>query len=181
MRALHRSLACALIVVATASISARETRPPEQITIGERESLRLWGWAQRTHLLGAVDLYTVAVYSPAGSDYARLAAIDAPKALRIEVTHQDDLRRRVPLDWQRELVPRLDPQPIAHLRGVFAPLRTGDVVQIEYLPQKGTTVRVNRDIAMSGAHHDLMLAFLDHWLGQRPVSDEIRRTLLGVT
>ena len=103
------------------------------------------------------------------------------RALRIEVTYQDDLRRRVPLDWQSELVPRLDPQPIAHVRGIFAPLRKGDVVQIEYLPQKGTTVRVNRDIAVSGAHHDLMLAFVDHWLGQRPVSDEIKRALLGIT
>jgi hypothetical protein len=34
-------------------------------------------------------------------------------------------------------------------------------------------------VAVSDANHDLMLAFLDHWLGQRPVSDEIKRTLLG--
>jgi hypothetical protein len=181
MRALRLSLACALIAGATVSIGAREIRPPEHITIGERESLPLWGWAQRTHLLGALDLYTVAVYSPATRDYASLAAVDAPKALRIEVTYQDDLHRRVTLDWRRELVPPLEPQAIAQLRGVFAPLRTGDVVQIEYVPQKGTTVRVNRSVAVSGTHHDVMLAFLDHWLGQRAVSDEIRRALLGAT
>ena len=29
------------------------------------------------------------------------------------------------------------------------------------------------------AHHDLMLAFLDHWLGQRPVSEDLKRTLLA--
>jgi hypothetical protein len=33
-------------------------------------------------------------------------------------------------------------------------------------------------VAVSGAHHDLMLAFLDHWLGQQPVSEEIKRMLL---
>jgi hypothetical protein len=32
---------------------------------------------------------------------------------------------------------------------------------------------------VSGAHHDLMLAFLDHWLGDRPVSEELKRTLLA--
>jgi hypothetical protein len=32
---------------------------------------------------------------------------------------------------------------------------------------------------VSGAHHDLMLAFLDHWLGDRPVSEDIKRTLLA--
>jgi hypothetical protein len=135
------------------------------------------GWAHRTHLLGTLDLYTVAIYSAGSSDYARLAAADAAKALRIEVTYQDDLRRPLPVDWRGELVPRLEPQAVAHLRGSFAALRPGDIVQIEYVPQKGTTVRVNKGISVSGGHHDLMLAFLDHWLGQRPVSDEIRRTL----
>lgn len=182
MRARHSCLAaCALIVGATASVGAREIRPPEQITTGGGEPLRLWGWAHRTHLLGTLDLYTVALYSPGGGDYARLAAVDLAKALRIEVTYQDDLRRRVAIDWRRELVPRLEPQAVAHLLGSFAPLRRGDVVQIEYVPPKGTTVRVNKSIAVSGAHHDVMLAFLDHWLGQRPVSEEIRRTLLGGT
>jgi hypothetical protein len=32
---------------------------------------------------------------------------------------------------------------------------------------------------VTGASHDLILAFLDHWLGQRPVSEEIKRALLG--
>lgn len=31
---------------------------------------------------------------------------------------------------------------------------------IEYVPNKGTFVRVNRAVAVSGANHDLMLAFL---------------------
>jgi len=38
-------------------------------------------------------------------------------------------------------------------------------------------VRVNDATAVSGAKHDLMIAFLDHWLGQQPVSEEMKRTL----
>jgi hypothetical protein len=72
----------------------------------------------------------------------------------------------------------LEPAATAHLRGTFAPLRNGDIVLVEYVPTKGTTVRINRGVAVSGAHHDLMLAFLDHWLGQQPVSEEIKRMLL---
>lgn len=82
--------------------------------------------------------------------YARLASADVAKALRIDVTYDDDLRRRVVLDWRRELVPPLEPQAVAHLRGSFAPLRQGDVVQIEYVPDKGTSVRVNRAVAVPG-------------------------------
>ena len=178
MRALRYFVVIALIVSATASLGARENRPPEHLTVGEREPLRLRGHALRTHLLGTVGLYTVALYSDGAGDHARLASADVPKALRIEVTYEDDLRRRVAIDWQRELVPSLEPQAVAHLRGSFAPLRRDDVVLVEYLPEKGTAVRVNKAVAVSGAHHDLMLAFLDHWLGNRPVSEEIKRTLL---
>jgi hypothetical protein len=66
------------------------------------------------------------------------------------------------------------------LRGVFAPLLSGDVVLVEYAPGRGTTVRVNRGVAVNAAHHDFMLAFLDHWLGPRPVSEEIKDKLLGL-
>jgi len=60
-----------------------------------------------------------------------------------------------------------------------APLKEGDVMQLEYASTKGTVVRVNRAVVVSGANHDLMLAFLDHLLGQRPVSETIKRVLLG--
>jgi hypothetical protein len=39
-------------------------------------------------------------------------------------------------------------------------------------------VRVNDPTAVSTGHHDLMLAFLDRWIGQ-PVSEEMEAALLG--
>jgi hypothetical protein len=103
------------------------------------------------------------------------------KALRIEITYENDLRRRVAIDWRRELIPPLEASAIAQLRGTFAPLQHGDVVLIAYAPTTGTFVRVNKSVAVSEANHDLMLAFLDHWLGQRPVSEEIKKTLIGAS
>ncbi|MGE0444967.1 MAG: hypothetical protein AB7P99_07035 [Vicinamibacterales bacterium] len=50
---------------------------------------------------------------------------------------------------------------------------------VEHAPGRGTTVRVSRGVAVNAAHHDIMLAFLDHWLGTQPVSEEMKRTLLG--
>ena len=129
-------------------------------------------------MLGLVEVYTLAVYVDGSTlDPSRLISPDAPKALRIEVRYTGDLQRRVPVDWTRELIPVLDPAATAHLRGTFAPLREQDVVLIEYVPARGTSVRVNDATAVSGAKHDLMIAFLDHWLGQQPVSEEMKRTL----
>jgi hypothetical protein len=138
------------------------------------------GHATRVHLLGSVEIYSLGLYLEGSTvDRARLRSPDVSKALRIDVRYTEDLHRRVPFDWRRELVPTLEPAASTHLRGTFAPLREGDVVVIEYVPSKGTAVRVNDAVAVSGAKHDLMMAFLDHWLGQRPVSEEMKRLLAG--
>jgi hypothetical protein len=145
-----------------------------------RPALPLAAEARRVHLLGAVEIYSVALYADAPlSNRAQLVAAEVPKALRIEVTYGEEWRGRITLDWRRELVPALDPAPTTHLRLTFAGLKLGDVVLIEYAPGKGTSIRLNKSVVASGANHDLMLAFLDHWLGQRPVSEEMKRTLVG--
>ena len=153
--------------------------PPTLIAQGST-SLSRAAHATRVHLLGGVEIYNVGVYvEGATSDRGRLLSPDVAKAVRIEIKYTEDLRRRVPFDWRRELIPVLEPAATAHLRGVFAPITAGDVVLIEYVPSKGTAVRVNDATAVSGARHELMMAFLDHWLGQRPVSEEIKRMLVG--
>jgi hypothetical protein len=169
----------ALILWAATSADAQPGYP-QTVTPEGGQSLSLSAQARRTHLLGSVALYTVAVYSDgAPIDRAALASAAAAKALRIEVLYKEDFRRPMSFDWRRELVPRLEQAGAAHLRGTFAPVREGDTVLVEYVPNKGTTVRVNKAVAVSGADHELMLAFLDHWLGQQPVSEEIKQELLG--
>jgi len=138
--------------------------------------------ARRVALLGQIDLYTIGLYTDAPiSDIAQLATDDRAKALRIEVrydSHNLRMRPRIALDWGRELVPSMSPAASATLRGSFAALRAGDVVIVAYAPRRGTTVRVNRQIVVSNSDHDLMLSFLDHWLGQTALSEEVKATLL---
>jgi hypothetical protein len=152
---------------------------PQRLAANGSAPLPVAGQATRADRLGGQELYRIAVYSQGGrSDRIHLASEDVAKALRIVITYEDNLRRPETRDWIRELVPRLEPAEVAHLRGTFAPLRYGDVVLIEYSPAKGTAVRVNSATAVPAAHHELMLEFLDHWLGQRPVSEEIKQALL---
>lgn len=172
-------IALVLAAAAIAGARAQTVESPPAITPDGGTALPLAGQAAREYLLGAVELYIVGLYAEGGFDPSRLASADVPKVLRIAVQYKDDLRRRVSLDWRRELVPVLEPAAAAHIRGAFAPLQHGDVVLVEYVPAQGTTVRVNRSVVVPGASHELMLSFLDHWLGQRPVSEEVKRALLG--
>jgi hypothetical protein len=168
------------MLFAVSSPGAQPGQNPPAMHLDGGATLPLAAHARRVHLLGAVELYAVALYADKPMfNRDGLVSADTPKALRIQVTYEEDPRRGVAIDWRRELIPRLDPAPTAHLRGTFMALRHGDVVIIEYAPAKGTVVRVNRVVAVSGAHHELMLAFLDHWLGQRPVSEDMKRALLG--
>jgi hypothetical protein len=178
LRTLLCSLALASILAFSAGAQAAES--PPTVTPDGAAPVPRAGQATRAHLLGLVEMYTVALYIDASMhELAGLASPDVAKALRIEIKYKEDLRRRVSIDWRRELIPALNPDATAQLRSTYAPLRYGDVVLVEYVPAKGTTLRVNKAVAVSDASHDLMVAFLDHWLGQRPVSDEIKQKLLG--
>jgi hypothetical protein len=135
--------------------------------------------AERQHLFGKQDLYTIGLYAIPPFDQEQIASPDAAKALRIAITYEPDWQRPAVVDWRIELVPQWHPEWMAPLRSAFSALQRGDVVLIEYSPRTGTRVHVNRSIAVLAAPHELMLAFLDHWLGQRPVSEDVKRSLLG--
>ena len=173
--------AAVLVLLATGVVGAQTTNHPANLLPEGGTPLPLVGQAERVHLLGTRRLYGVAVYAAPPIGDSRLASPDVAKAIRVEITYENDLRRQVTIDWRRELIPPLDGRAIVQLRGTFAALQQGDVVLIEYTPSRGTSIRVNRGVAVSGIDHDLMLAFLDHWLGQRPVSEEIKRSLLSGT
>lgn len=177
----HRILTFAIASFAAVCLHAESSEHPPTYTPDGAAPLSRAGQATRNYLLGSFELYSIALYADSiPLDRVRLTGPDVPKALRVEIMHREDLnRRRVSIDWQRELIPHLESAAVSHLRAAFAALRHGDVVLIDYVPGKGTTVRVNKSVAVGGADHDLMLSFLDHWIGQRPVSEEIKRALLG--
>jgi hypothetical protein len=167
-------LVLGMLVTGAQTVSHPPTISPQGGT-----QLPLVGQAERIHLLGTRKLYEIAVYAETAIQDGRLASPQTAKVIRIEITYENDLRRQVTIDWRRELIPPLDGRAIVQLRGTFGALQRGDVVLIEYTPARGTSIRVNKGTAVSGIEHDLMLAFLDHWLGQRPVSEEIRGALLS--
>jgi hypothetical protein len=178
---MFRSVALALVIVPTFAASARpqSLEHPRSFTPDGGAAVPLAGEATRVHLLGQIDLYSLALYVAGSASRENLLSPDVSKVLRIQILYEEDPRHRIGIDWRGELVPSLDSVATAHLRGSFAPLRRGDTVLIEYVPGKGTSVRVNKALAVGEVNHDLMLAFFDHWLGQRPVSEEIKQALLA--
>jgi hypothetical protein len=169
----------AAIVSFAGTPAALHGQSPADVRVGFTP-LALVAEGSRTDQLGGEALYTVAAYAEARPlDLADLARADAAKALRIEVAIDDDPFSPLTRPWRLELVPpRLDPAATTHLLATVGAVRKGDVLLVEYEPGKGTTIRRNTLTAVSRAPHGLMIAFLDQWLGQRPVSEQLKRTLL---
>jgi hypothetical protein len=134
--------------------------------------------AVRTTLLGLVDLYAIAVYVPLRStDAGSLASNELPKAVWVGICYDDTLPAYVPRSWRCELVPELGHLERRSLRTRFISLERGDIVTIAYDPRSGTRVEINDRRAIVTRGQALMIGFLDHWLGQVPVSDDLKRAL----
>jgi Chalcone isomerase-like len=175
------AVVCCVLFLPTVTVSPRAQAPdaPSTISLEDGTSLTLLAEARRSDFLGSLELYQLAIYGRTSiRDSAWLASPDNPKALRVVITYDDDLHRRAVADWTRELVPRVEPGAAEQLRARFLALQKGTVVSVEYIPSRGTTIRVDRAVVVASAHHDVMLAFLDFWLGQRPVSEDLKRALL---
>ena len=58
--------------------------------------------------------------------------------------------------------------------------KKGDVIQLEFLPELGTRVLVNRQVVGSPmAGDDFFTALLRIWLGDKPVDSGLKKGLLG--
>lgn len=71
-------------------------------------------------------------------------------------------------------------QRLDQLNQMFTTLRKGDVVQLDYLPSVGTRVTIKNEIkgVIKGA--DFNRALLSVWLGEDPVTEELKSALLGL-
>ena len=125
------SYATALVLLVTSLAHAQGATHPATHAPEGGAPLSLAGQARRVHFLGTAELYSLAVYAESGPvDISQLASSSTAKALRIEIIYNNDLRRRMPIDWRRELIPALEIAATVSLRGTFGPLQHGDVVLI---------------------------------------------------
>ncbi len=57
--------------------------------------------------------------------------------------------------------------------------RQGDVIRLDYLPGRGTTVTINNESRGSIEGEDFMRAWLRIWLGAHPADSGLKKGLLG--
>lgn len=159
----------------------------ERVSVAGSE-LRLNGLGLRA--VSIIKAYVVALYlpKPATSDQAVLA-IRGAKRLEIRM-----LRRAGATDFKRALLSglrkNLAPEELARLQEPMAQLESGidaigtvhkgDVVALDFDPQRGLLLGLNgREQGASIGGADFYAAVLRIFVGERPVDEQLKRSLLG--
>ncbi len=182
-------LSLALTLVGTPGV-AREVGgielPDETAGAGSSAPLRLNGAGVRRKLF--VPVYAIGLYLPAAtSDAARVLAVDGPRLVHMHFLHSEVARDKLVDAWNEGFAANHDAAALAALHdriarfnALFDTLRRGDAVVLAYDPQRrATRVTINGQTRGEIPGTDFAAALLRIWLGQAPVSDDLKAALLG--
>jgi Chalcone isomerase-like len=134
--------------------------------------------------------YTVGLYAPAkATDIKTLTGLSGPKQVRLVILvpmRVDNvgqmLARGIEQNSPREEYRRLIPATV-QMGAVFAKMRrmrAGDTVAIDYSPAVGTRFLVNgQALGKPIVGEDFFNAVLKTWVGERPISQDLRTQLLN--
>jgi hypothetical protein len=177
--------ACALLFVAAAQ--AREVAG-----VKLEEEARIDGVATPLVLNGAgvrskffVKVYVAGLYL--GEKMTSAEAIltsPGPKRVRMHFVHDEISAEKIRAAWSDGYAANHSAGALAGLRdridqfnGYFPTLKAGDVVDVDYAPGSGTTVRVNAEIKGTIPGEDFHQATLRIWLGESPASSGLKKAM----
>jgi len=69
---------------------------------------------------------------------------------------------------------------LKNFNAMFSDVHKGDVILLDYIPQKGTRVTIRNEVKGIIEGADFNRALLSVWLGEEPVTDELKNAMLGI-
>lgn len=175
-RALGLALCLAAFGMAGAGARASDAFFPARVNAGGDE-LVLNGKGVR-HML-FVALYECALYLPQRmADPGRILQHPGPIVLRARIIAGDP-GNSIPEDWRGVLRDELSDRMYRKFRGFYRDLEQGDEVEVRYRPGAGTDVWLNGKRLFTAPDRNLIDALLRLWIGDEPVSTELKYSLTG--
>ena len=69
---------------------------------------------------------------------------------------------------------------IGEIEDLFTDAHKGDQIWLDYLPGKGTRVSINGKTAGTVPGDDFYPSLLRVWLGESPVTSDLKKAMLGI-
>lgn len=177
-----------LVLVLSFGCSAREIGGvdiAETLTIDDGTSLVLNGAGIRKKLF--FDIYIAELYlNKKMSTVEEVIADTGTKRILMHFLYKEIEPEKLVDAWNEGFEANLDKAEHAALQsdidtfnGYFETVKSGDQVIADYIPGKGTRVKIKgeiKGIIEGKAFNDALLSI---WLGEKPVTDRLKNELLG--
>ena len=135
-----------------------------------------------------LDIYIGALYLPAKSTDAKaILSRQNPACVAMHFLYKEVGKKKITDAWEDGLAANSTAAEMQALRpqlekfnALFRAMHKGEVIRICYLPGTGTEVRINgelRGVVQGASFFDSLLGI---WLGAHPVSDDLKRDMLGL-
>lgn len=167
----------------------------ELLDVTLEEQIQIEGVEQPLLLNGAgirykffFKIYIGALYlAEKNANVSEILQRDQPNRVLMHFVYDEVSREKLVSAWNdgfssnlsSEAMQQLEPR-LQLFNDMFTGVRSGDIILLDYLPGKGTRVSVKGQVkgAIEGA--DFNRALLSVWLGDDPVTEELKQALLGI-
>jgi len=155
----------------------------DSVTIKGAE-LTLNGAGIRTKFV--FDIYVAAFYTVNPVKKIEQISDAAPMRMAMHFVYDEVSKEKLVDGWNDGFEDNLSDEQLAKLKSrinlfneLFQTVRAGDVIELDFVPGKGTLVNINNKNkgVISGA--EFYRALLMIWLGKDPVGDDLKESLLG--
>ena len=170
-----------------ADIELADVNVPDRVTARDGTELTLNGAGIRRKYL--FPIYVGALYLTSRVDDGDSAlALDGPKRMDMHFVHSEVERDKIIAGWNKGFrnnhsdaaFSALEPR-LRQFNQWFTDARGGDHIVLEYLPERGTRVVINGTTKGEITGRDFNHALLRVWLGDKPVTDDLKADLLGAS
>ena len=183
-------LGFSLLLTLNANLAAREiadVKLDDQISVdGIEKNLLLNGAGIRYKFF--FKIYVGALYLPEKQNSANEVLKTAnPNRIVMHFLYDEVEKKKLVNAWLEGFEENVESAAFLALKerlekfnGMFSDMHSGDVVLLDYLPQKGTRVTIKGENKGVIEGDDFNRALLSVWLGEEPVTEELKDAMLGV-
>lgn len=124
------------------------------------------------------DIYLLGLYLP-DSLSGTSGVFDNDRIFLLKVLYKGDLPEELPDLWREPLADQLSREYLAILQDLYDRVDNGDTVEFGYHRGSPEVLRINGEVVARESEVQLVPALTSLWLGDEPVSGNLKRLLLN--